>query len=150
MIAKAPIDLKSYFFPYVQVAADPEFNFDRPEIHPDIQVKRTVEPDENNGLYQVTLNITVMPGDEHEKIPYSIEWVAVGLFSVAEGTEEPVRMLEINGASILYSAAREFVITITSRGPWPQFALPTASFYYPKDQRAATTQDEKAEPHKKD
>ena len=133
MITKAPIDLKTYFFPYVQVAADPECNPDADEIHPDIQVKQTVDPDEDNGLYQVTLAITVSPGGEEEKVPYSIDLVAVGLFSVDKGIDDPVRMLKMNGSSMLYSAAREFIITITARGPWPQFSLPTASFFYPND-----------------
>ena len=133
MIARAPIDLKSSFFPYVQVAADPEFNVDADEIYSDIQVKQTVDLDEEKGLYQVTLAITVSPGGEEEKVPYSIDLVAVGLFSVDKGIDDPVRILKINGSSMLFSAAREFIIAITARGPWPPFCLPTASFFYPKD-----------------
>jgi len=132
MTSKAPIDLKSYFFPYVQVGADPECNMDQLEISPEIDVKSSVERDEGNGIYQVTLSISVLPDDDNARIPYSIDLIAVGLFSVNDQVDDPVRMLKINGASILYSAAREFIITITSRGPWPHFVLPTASFYYPK------------------
>ena len=133
MIARAPIDLKSSFFPCVQVAADPEFNVDADEIYPDIQVKQTVDLDEEKGLYQVTLAITVAPGNEDEKVPYKIDLVAVGLFSVDKGIDDPVRILKINGSSMLFSAAREFIIAITARGPWPPVCLPTASFFYPKD-----------------
>ena len=133
MIDRAPIDLKSSFFPYVQVAADPEFNVDADEIYSDIQVKQTVDLDEEKGLYQVTLAITVAPGNEDEKVPYKIDLVAVGLFSVDKGIDDPVRILKINGSSMLFSAAREFIIAITARGPWPPFCLPTASFFYPKD-----------------
>lgn len=134
MINKAPIDLKSYFFPFVQVAADPECSMDNLEISPEIEVKSSVERDENNGIYQVTLSISVIPDDEESRLPYNIELIAVGLFSVTEQVDDPIRMLKINGASILYSAAREFIITITSRGPWPHFVLPTASFFYPKSE----------------
>lgn len=142
MINKAPIDLKSYFFPFVQVAADPEFNEEQQEISPDIEVKSAVEHDESNGIYQVTLSITVLPETEEAKLPYGIELIAVGLFTVIDKVEDPVRMLKINGASILYSAAREFLITITSRGPWPSFVLPTASFYYPQKQEEQKKQIE--------
>ena len=34
----------------------------------------------------------------------------------------------MNGSSILYSSAREYLLLITSRAPWGQLKLPTMSF----------------------
>lgn len=57
-----------------------------------------------------------------------IELVAVGFFEVNSDWPDPLKLLKINGATILYSAAREFLITITSRGPWGAIPLPATSF----------------------
>jgi len=45
------------------------------------------------------------------------------------------KLLRINGSSILYSSAREFLITVTSRMPYGALILPTVSFnsYKKKD-----------------
>ena len=123
-----PLTLKKYFFPFVQVAADAEFDSSEgvPEIA--IETKVAIEKAPDNDTYQVMLEITVFPENEKKKIPYSIHLIAVGLFSVSKEWDDPEKLLKINGASILYSSAREFIITITSRGPWPPVLLPTVSF----------------------
>jgi preprotein translocase subunit SecB len=122
------LTVKEYFFPFVQVAADAEFDSSNgvPEIA--FETKVVVEKAPDNDTYQVMLEITAFPENEQKKIPYSIHLVAVGLFSVSKEWEDPEKLLKINGASILYSSAREFIITITSRGPWPPVLLPTVSF----------------------
>jgi preprotein translocase subunit SecB len=42
-------------------------------------------------------------------------------------------MLEVNGASMLYGAAREIVRAMTARGPYFQTVLPSVSFYPKKE-----------------
>ncbi len=37
-------------------------------------------------------------------------------------------MVRVTGSSILYSAAREFLLTLMGRGPWSPMMLPTISF----------------------
>jgi len=130
-----PLTVKNYFFPFVQVAADAEF--DSSEGVPEIafETKVAVEKAPDNDTYQVMLEITAFPENEKKKIPYSIHLIAVGLFSVSKEWEDPEKLLKINGASILYSSAREFIITITSRGPWPPVLLPTISFI-PAEEKA--------------
>jgi preprotein translocase subunit SecB len=124
----SPLQLKSYFFPHVLVTADPSFTpNDDKSIHVDYKVKTGLERDEEHNLYQVAVEIVATP-DENAKIPYSIHLVGVGLFTVDEKFPEPEKLLKITGASIIYSAAREFLITITSRGPWPAVILPMVSF----------------------
>ncbi len=79
---RAPLELKKYFFPFVQVSADAEYEVTGKEIHPHFEVRTTVEHDEENGIYQVALEITAEPEDENSKIPYSIHLITVGLFTV--------------------------------------------------------------------
>ena len=127
-MTRAPLELKKYFFPFVQVSADAEYESTGQEISPHFEVRTTVEHNEENNIYQVVLEITAEPEDENSKIPYSIHLITVGLFAVDENFPDREKLLKVTGASILYSAAREFIITITSRGPWPQVIIPTISF----------------------
>jgi preprotein translocase subunit SecB len=128
MITDAPLQLKQYFFPHVEVTADAQFKSTKKPIKPFFDVKTYVDNDENNGLYQVMLEITVEPENDKSRVPYSIHLVAVGLFEVRPDFPDPEKLLGITGASMIYSAAREYIITITARGPWPKFILPTISF----------------------
>jgi len=134
MLAAPPLELKKYFFPYVQIAADAEYEPSEKEITPNFEVKTSLEHDEANHVYQVVIEIVAEPEDEESRIPYSIHLIAVGLFTVNSEFPEPEKLLRITGASMLYSAAREFVITVTSRGPWPHVIIPTISFLPDKEQ----------------
>lgn len=122
-----PLIVKEYFFPFVQVSADPDITGEESAVM-DFETKVAVDKDPDNDTYQVTLEITAMPEDETKRIPYAIHLIVVGMFSVDEKWPDPEKLLKVNGASILYSAAREFIITVTSRGPWPPTTLPTISF----------------------
>ena len=128
MIKKAPIELKRYFFPLVHVAADPQYEPGKGQDKVNFDVRTAIARDEQNDLFQVTVEIVAEPENEESLIPYSIQLIGVGLFTVNKDWKEPEKLLRINGASMIYSAAREFLITITSRGPWPPVILPTISF----------------------
>ena len=123
-----PLIVKEYFFPFVQVSADPEHTGDKKTLSIDFETKVAVDKDPEDDTYQVTLEITAMPEDETKRIPYAIHLIAVGMFSVDKNWPDPEKLLRVNGASILYSSAREFLINITSRGPWAPMILPTISF----------------------
>ena len=60
--------------------------------------------------------------------PYAIHLVVVGLFTIDKKFPDHEKLLRVTGASMLYSAAREFIITVTSRGPWSEVIIPTVSF----------------------
>lgn len=130
-----PLIVKEYFFPFVQVSADPDITSEESAVM-DFETKVAVDKDPDNNTYQVTLEITAMPEDETKRIPYAIHLIVVGMFSVDEKWPDPEKLLKVNGASILYSAAREFIITVTSRGPWPPTTLPTISFLPIPDPKA--------------
>ena len=126
-----PLQLDDYYFPHVRVSAvntvgDPAANYNK-DFEVDINVAD--QQDENGDkVYQVALRIRSYPASEEEMNLYLVELVVVGLFRVHPEFDNPIKLLEVNGASILYSSAREFLITISARGPWGQITLPTKSF----------------------
>lgn len=65
-----------------------------------------------------------------KKCPYSIEAVAIGIFSVAEAfpTDRTEQLVYENGAALVYGAIREIVASITARSVLGQLVLPTGSF----------------------
>ncbi|MBU0483914.1 MAG: hypothetical protein KKB30_05315 [Proteobacteria bacterium] len=127
---ESPLALIEYCFPVAQVVANPERekNSDVNDIRFDAEVG--VAESADGGLYQVTVEITSIDPIEidKEKNPYDIHVVALGHFKVHPDWPDPGKLVRVNGASILYSAAREFIITITSRGPWGAITIPTKSF----------------------
>jgi preprotein translocase subunit SecB len=54
----------------------------------------------------------------------------VGFFEVDTGLPEEVigDVVAANAPAILYSAARELILLVTGRGPFPPFSLPSATF----------------------
>ena len=127
MITRAPLEIKRHFFPLVHVAADPQYEPGRRTDKANFDVRTSVTKGEK-GIYQVAVEITAEPEDENHRIAYSIHLIGVGLFTVSGKWKEPEKLLRINGASMIYSAAREFLITVTARGPWPPVMLPAISF----------------------
>lgn len=129
---KSPLEISSYFYPAVTVAADAEFEPGKDTATPHIEVKVSVDHVENN-TYQVALEITLGPENDKKRQPYAIELVAIGIFHVDPNFPDPEKLLRLNGAAILYGAAREFIITITSRGPWGPVTVPSISFLREED-----------------
>ena len=125
-----PLQLNEYFFPHVEVMADPtagERESDKTSNNFTVKVGST-KVDQNNDVYQVTLEILSKPEIEGSKQNYTIKLIAIGFFSVDSEKEDVEKLLRVSGASILYASAREFLITITARGPWGPVMLPIASF----------------------
>jgi preprotein translocase subunit SecB len=109
----------------------------------DLQTKVAVNTDDDDkSRYQVSLEITALPEDEDKVVPYSVHLIAVGLFTVDENWDDPEKLMRVTGASILYSAAREFIITITSRGPWPPMILPSISFMSSQDKKETESEED--------
>ncbi|MDT7543356.1 MAG: hypothetical protein QOE33_3260 [Acidobacteriota bacterium] len=71
--------------------------------------------------------------DVSKEFPYSLHVVLVGFFRVHESyPEERIKLLaKINGPSLLYSAAREALVTVTGRTGYPAVVLPSVMFIPP-------------------
>ena len=123
------LQLKEYFFPYVEVSADP--NITDVDTVGTMHFRARVDISKIEGAeneFQVSLTIDSQPESEENKQVYAIKLVTVGFFRVHPEWPNKDKLLKITGASMLYASAREFLITITARGPYGQIMLPTASF----------------------
>ncbi len=129
MKTDTPLLLEEYFFPVVQVVANSTPPEEDIKLNFDINVSLRENENEEEKLYQVAVDIHSTEEVEASKQPYTIHIVAIGIFSVASEFPDIPKLLHITGSSMLYSAAREFLITITSRGPWDAISLPTFSFF---------------------
>ena len=97
-----------------------------------VQVGPIASSTEQPALWHIGLAIRVGPGEGGRRGPYTIDVHLSGLFEVTDidaPEAEIARLVAVNGASILYSAAREHVWLLTSRGKWGSFSLPTMSFF---------------------
>ena len=123
------LQLNEYFFPYVEVAADPTITKEDDGGKSNFLVRATtLNIEGSSDDFQVTVEIVSRPESEEKRQFYSIKLIAVGFFKVASDWPDKDKLLRVTGASMLYASAREFLITITSRGPWGATMLPTASF----------------------
>ncbi len=78
--------------------------------------------------------LTVESASEPDsKPPYSFRITFVGFFRVVKGypAERVELMARTNAPALLYSAAREALVPITSRGPYPAVVLPSVTFLEP-------------------
>jgi hypothetical protein len=92
------------------------------------------------------VEIRVAPTESHQ-IPYEIRLIAFGQFTVAdEKIERPraAQLVAVSGVSIIYSAAREYLMVLTGRGPWGAFQLPTVSFVDARVNQVAPAEADKS------
>lgn len=131
-----PLQLESYFFPQIKVVAQNDFQQnEKEETCFDLNVQKAIAETAVNDTYQVGINIKVTNAED-KVAPYEISLEAVGTFILAPeiSKEKKEKLLEINGCSMLYGMCREFLMSVTSRGPWKGFMLPTVSFYTPPEE----------------
>jgi preprotein translocase subunit SecB len=79
--------------------------------------------------WQHVLTVSSRTPAERE-YPYDFVVTLVGYFIIGDivPVDQREAFVRINGASILYSAARDLLATVTGRGPLPSVVLPVVSF----------------------
>ena len=127
-----PLQLKYYFFPEVSSSAALDFDPEKDKGSRSLSLKidESLQPTPKSpGQYQLGLRLGVGP-KEKTKAPYRINLTIIGFFAVREDVPENQRetLVRITGSSMLYGMAREFIMAVTGRGPWPPVMLPTISF----------------------
>lgn len=126
----SPLQLETSFVSKLEILADPGF---RPEDEFAAEVRTAVGLDSDKdepGLWHLTLKVILGPQPD-ERAPYSGELHVHGFFRFLDDEvplERAAQLVAVNGASMLYSSAREYLLLVTSRGPWPAVQLPTVSF----------------------
>ncbi|WP_025324470.1 protein-export chaperone SecB [Deferrisoma camini] len=128
-----PLRLENYFFPRVLVEANP--NFANTDTNQEVPIKLSAQPQVSVNTkdplrFRLILKIRVAYDEDHPS-PYGIELDAVGFFRVDETVPEDQRttLVHVNGSTILFAAAREFLLGVTGRGPWGNVMLPAWSFH---------------------
>ena len=128
-----PLSLIGYAVLKAGMKTNPSFRPDQPSVFTfdnlKIQNALKKEPDEQNPAWIVSLAIELAPKPE-DNMPYELDIQMIGFFSVAEGCSAGFakELVVVNGSSILFGTAREFLRTLTSSGPHPSIVLPTVSF----------------------
>lgn len=150
MTMQTPLRLERYFFTKINMESNPDFKAsDAPASNPletevgvNVELLKHVE----NPVFQLTLTLDHFLAKEAH-LPYKIALQIVGIFAI---NPEPMptnleRLITVNGASILYSAARELVLLLTGRGPWSPLQLPTINFHsaIPENQEKASKTTQK-------
>lgn len=153
----SPIQLLRLNFKHVNVALDPPhlpsdipnpleavFTFDGVTIHTEVGVGEA-QPGDNGQFYFLELRVVVdnqpHPEASNQKFsPYTIDIATEGVVLVPNGAEKlgaPEDLAVVNGTSLLWSAVREQVLSLTARMRAGPVMLPTVHFHDLKKQVAA-------------
>lgn len=131
----SPLRLEWYFIKELHVAWQSDFDSSEASemTVSDLSVEVAPSQSEDNPLkwaFEVSIALEDNTG---ERFPYVFHIVLVGFFDIASTYAEKNRngaelLAIVNGPAVLYSAAREHITTLTSRGPYPEVVLPTVTF----------------------
>ena len=133
--------LENYFFTEMTFKSNPRIKLEDCKITADdlkVSVRECHDEVSNRRwVFELRVDLPQIPA---RKLPYTFRLVLVGIFDVDEGypKEKATLLARVNGPSVLYSAAREAIATMTGRGPYPAILLPPVNFL-----PAANMQDKK-------
>jgi hypothetical protein len=139
---RSPLQLKHYHFVSLALqaredidpaslaeSAGPYPDFDGITLEPEVSLFSDDDAGEC-GPYLLRLAMGYHPEDDH--FPYSFEVVIEGVFSLEDGsnTTDCKKTVVINGASVLYSAVREQLMTLSGRHLYGPMLLPALNFQH--------------------
>lgn len=140
------LDISRYHVDSFALTAHDDFDDERDsagELSVDFDIEERVDDPLS---FRMIMNIHVAENgySTETNAPYSITMVIVGYFFFVDGTsdETKARMLNLNGASILYGIARGFVGQATGASRHGQFVLPAVNFVELLRQREEATPHE--------
>ena len=144
---KAPLQLKHYFITDIFVKAYHNYKLKQSQIYniknlqSDIKYRRHKT---DKGKWQVQLKLRYT-SQEEENMPYEFSVNIVGFFEIVSTlAESKIKVLvRYNAPAMLYSAACEIIATVSGRGPWGPFFIPTVSFIPKKISRSKKTKSSK-------
>jgi preprotein translocase subunit SecB len=117
-----------YVVPEVECRANPVCPANPQDIAPpSIRVSNRLAAKEGEeNVYRLLLHVEF--GGPEEKCSYIGQIKIMGLFSIQQGVANKEVVLLVGGLGVLYGAAREFILSITSRGPNAPLMLPVVQF----------------------
>lgn len=132
----AQISLTNYFVSELRFKANQTFDPEKPSVIAVDDLKVTDEAipkTESRRAWQITMRIS-LEDDSARNFLCSFNIEIIGWVEVDQSvTEENIeRFVRINGNALVFSAAREIVRAVTSRGPTRSVLLPTVTFWEPK------------------
>jgi len=129
-MAIPPLRLEQHYYDEVVVRARADASAALPADAAINVNARFAATDEDNRVWRVELRVEVAQRANVPPPGYEISVRAVGLFRVHPQFPEAKmqKLIAVTGVSILYSGMRDFLMTITARGPWGSVLLPTTSF----------------------
>ncbi|MBA4386488.1 MAG: hypothetical protein C0404_00825 [Verrucomicrobia bacterium] len=125
--------LDQYQIESVSVIVNDKYDSKLPSHTGDVSSTITLNPHkEDPNKYLLALELLVRPKKDHEKdfLPYNIAIKGRAFFAFKDACprKEAERVLQLNGASILYGLLRAQVAQITAQSVHGQFLLPTMNF----------------------
>jgi preprotein translocase subunit SecB len=131
-VKRSPLKVKNYFVTGLSVKATPVMEGTQVPLAGDVNVTTKVEAAQradNKRDWKVALQLNCEPADKNAGA-YVVAMELIGFFEVdSELSEDRIGdVVAANAPAILYSAARELILLITGRGPFPPLSLPSATF----------------------
>lgn len=130
-ITPSPLKVEHYFFPVLEYKAFPAEN---PDDIPETKLSKiatSANPvSDDNKTWYVSIDLF---SEQSEEKPLLFEYhlMAVGIFkwdAEIRNLDFVSKAISVSGASILYGALREELRTMSSKGPWGIYNLPTVRF----------------------
>ncbi len=139
----APLQLSDYFVHSIHVDAMPDYDVNKP-ADLDIEaltVEKKCTPQDSDGGRRYGIDLVIKQTEiEGKNLPYTYELRMFGLIDVIPDNldeERMQRLVEINGPSMLFGAAREILRAATGRGPYGPLLIPSTTFYKPSKTKKA-------------
>lgn len=136
---KSIIQLNGYYFTKTKILLNDRYKAE--DIIEDIQIDAkfidcnimsfTKEDEKNPSEFIVRLELTIVPNENEEILPYNITLEAIGSFTITDKKMDAKKREQtavLNGATILYSSMREYIHYLTSRYPHGPLQLPLVDF----------------------
>lgn len=127
---RAHFVLEHLYYPNANVEANYNFKRDCTEAEAqEPQAKIFIAPREKS--HAINMSMQLIVPNESAADPYQIDLLVVGHFSgdPASVTEKDfVNQVVISGPNLLYGAARERIMSMTTRSAWGEYILPAVVF----------------------
>lgn len=129
-MSQSALQLERYFFSKVSIEASKQI-----KAQPKMDAATRLEAARNNkdrNRFLLSLTVT-LTAPQDTPAPYCGEVQVIGFFRIHPDLppDQQDKLIAVTGASILYGVAREMIVNVTSRGPWPAVTLPCVNFNDP-------------------